>query len=171
MFLPVTLWLTPGNSQLGKMLSCISNRYSTGMCPGRPEHPCLPNRRVSLPPTLPQHIGRWSPFAHRLACCVGCVYEAPVSGPALGVLPKRPYSLTRLQLLHQFSQEAKPRRAATPHSRLQAASDPSNFGQNNPGQEALQEAQSSPATHLALTGEGEGKRRGQRSLTLYIGQL
>lgn len=85
MFLPVTLWLTPGNSQLGKMLPCISNRYSTGMCPGRPEHPCLPNRRVSLPPALPQHGGKLEPICpqtcllHRLCVRGSGLWPCPGS--------------------------------------------------------------------------------------------
>lgn len=68
--LPVTLWLTPGDSQLREMLSCVSNRYSTGMCLGRPEHSCLPNRRVALPPALPLHCGKLEPICPqtRLVC-------------------------------------------------------------------------------------------------------
>lgn len=110
----VTLGLTPGNSQLGELPCGAANRYSAGMCLGRPEHPCLPDGRVALPPSPCSTVG-WSPFACTLAWGVGSACEA--RPPAL---PRRVGggerggggpALEALRLPSLFSQEAELSRA------------------------------------------------------------
>lgn len=61
--LTLTLWLTPGNSQLGEMPSCTSNRHSTGICLDRPEHRVYPAEGWPSLPSSPSTVTSWSPFA------------------------------------------------------------------------------------------------------------
>lgn len=159
--LTLTLWLTPGNSQLGEMPSCTSNRHSTGMCLDRPEHPCLPSRRVTLPPVLSQHRGKLEPIClkTRLVCrpCVRGSRPWPCPG-SLAQEALKPGQTPAAEPILPGSQAEKGGNAGTVDAK--AASDPSSFEQNR-RQEVLLGMGRGPDTPQTLTGEEEDKRRGQ----------
>lgn len=159
--LTLTLWLTPGNSQLGEMPSCTSNRHSTGMCLDRPEHPCLPSRRVALPPVLSQHRGKLEPICLKTRLVRRPCMRGSRPWPCPGSLAQealQPGQTPAAEPILPGSQAEKGGNAGTVDAKV--SSDPSSFGQNR-RQEVLLGMGPGPDTPLALTGEEEGKRRGQ----------
>lgn len=156
MSLPVTLWLKPGNSQLLEMLSCASNQYSTGMCLGRPEHSCLPNRRAALPPALPQHCCPRTRLVRRPCVRGSRPWPCPRS---LAQEALRPGQAPAAEPILLGSQAEEGGDAGTEDA--QEASDPGSSGPNSLRQEVLLGTGPSPDTPLVLSREGEGKRRGQ----------